>query len=315
MKSLIYNKYGDSSVMQIIDEPAPIPQANDLLIKIKCVAINPLDWKIRNGELKIMTGNQFPKHIGCEYSGIVEKVGNDVEQSMLGKRVFGFMDNPMKKGALREYLCVNINTVSEIPSQTSFQEASAVTICGVAALQSINQIAKGTAGQFILINGCTGGIGLFAIQIAKKLGLKVFGVCSTEGVAIAKEYGCDVVIDYKKDNISKIQQKFDIILELSGQLPYAKAQEMMNPNSTFIDPIASPQAILKSFFINLFKSKKYKILLTKYNKPIHNELVTLLKEGLKVKIINVYTFENAIKAYTETEKKGSIGKTIINLDN
>jgi NADPH:quinone reductase-like Zn-dependent oxidoreductase len=307
-------QYGNSSVMKIVDESVPIPQANEVLVKIKSVAINPLDWKIRNGELKLMTGKQFPKNMGCEFSGIVEKIGSEVKENLLGKRVFGFVENPMKQGVSREYICTPIHCIVEIPSQISFEEASAVTICGVAALQSIKTIANAKAGQTILINGCTGGIGLFAIQIAKKMGLKVFGVCSTEFVNLAKEFDCDEVIDYKKINILNFQHQFDIILELSGKMLFSKSQLLMNNNSVFIDPIVTPQAIFKSFFINLFRSKKYKVLLTKYNNPILNEIVMLVNDGLKIKINKVYSFNNAIAAYAETEKKGSVGKTIINID-
>ncbi|MBX9839839.1 NAD(P)-dependent alcohol dehydrogenase [Silvanigrella sp.] len=313
MKTLNYDQYGDSSVLKIREIPIPIPKKNEVLIKINSVAINPLDWKIRNGMLKMITGNKFPKNIGCEFSGIVEKMGEEMKENLIGKKVFGFVDNPMKNGVLSEYICTTLNCIQEVPSSLSLEEASAASICGLAALQSLKTIAQAQSGQTILIHGCTGGVGLFAIQIANKLGLNIYGVCSTKGVDISKEYGCHVVIDYNKENILNIKQKFDIILDLSSKLSYANAKNMMNLSSIYIDPNATPQVMLKSFFINLISSKKCKVLLTKFSKEFLNELTTYLSNGLKVKIFKTYTFENSIIAYKETEQNGSIGKTVIKL--
>lgn len=314
MKSLRFEQYGDPSVLKIVEEEIPIPNADECLIKVKAVGINPLDWKIRNGQLKMMTGSNFPKYLGCEFSGIVEKNGSNITENIVGKKIFGFMPNTMKPGALREYICVPRTSFTFIPEPFSFEEAASAVITSVAAYQAIKDLAQAQAGQSILINGCTGGIGLFAIQIANKLNLKVTGVSSSEGIAVAKEFGCENIIDYKKTNILTTPQKFDIILELSGRMPFADAKKIMNSQAIYVNPSPSLGTIIHSVFHNLFSSKKIKLLMTKYNPEQMNILVDFMKQGLKIKVNKVYSFQNVIQAYQDSEKRSPIGKNVVKFD-
>lgn len=311
MKSLRFEQYGDPSVLKIVDEDIPIPTADEVLIQVKAVGINPLDWKIRNGQLKMMTGNSFPKYLGCEFSGIVEKAGQNITENILGKKVFGFMPNTMKPGALREYICVPRNSIAFIPEQINFEEAAAVVITCIAAYQAIKDVAQATAGNSILIYGCTGGIGLFAIQIANQLNLSVTGVASSDGISVAKEFGCEDIIDYKKTNVLTLPKKYDIILELSGRLPFAVAKKIMNERAIYINPSPTLGTIIHSVLHNMFSNKKIKLLMTKYNAEQLNIVIGLLKQGLKIKINKVYSFKDAIQAFQDSEKRSPLGKNII----
>ncbi len=314
MKSLRFEQFGDASVLKIVEEEIPIPNANECLIKVKAVGINPLDWKIRSGQLKMMTGSSFPKYLGCEFSGVVEKNGTGITENIVGKKIFGFMPNTMKPGALREYICVPRTSFTFIPEPFSFEEAAAGVITSVAAYQAIKELAQAQAGQSILINGCTGGIGLFAIQIANRLNLKVTGVASSEGISVAKEFGCENIIDYKKTNILTASQKYDIILELSGRMPFSDAKKIMNTQAIYVNPSPSLGTIIHSIFHNLFSSQKIKLLMTKYNPEQMNILVDFMKQGLKIKVNKVYSFQNVIQAYQESEKRSPIGKNVVKFE-
>ncbi|WGL60964.1 NAD(P)-dependent alcohol dehydrogenase [Pigmentibacter sp. JX0631] len=314
MKSLMFESYGNSSVLKIVEENIPIPAKNEVLLKVKAAGINPLDWKIRNGDLKIMTGNKFPKYLGCEFSGIVEKQGNDITDNIVGKRIFGYMPNTMAPGAMREYICVPRSNVAVIPNSVSFEEAAGVIITCTAAHQAITELAQAKAGQSILINGCSGGLGLFALQIAKNLQLKITGTASGDGIAIAKEFGCPTVIDYKKTDVLVSNEKYDIILELSGRMPFSQAKKIMQDKSVFINPSPDLGSIIFSIFHNLFSGKKIKLLMTKYSQEKLNLLIDLMNKNLKIKVNKIYPFSEVIKAYQETEIKSPIGKNIIKFD-
>ncbi|MGY3802671.1 NAD(P)-dependent alcohol dehydrogenase [Pigmentibacter ruber] len=314
MKSLLFESYGTSSVLKIVEENIPSPAKNEVLVKVKAAGINPLDWKIRNGDLKIMTGNKFPKYSGCEFAGIVEKLGADINENLIGKRVFGFIPNTMKQGTMREFICVPRSSIAIIPNSRSFEEAAGIVITCTAAYQAISELAQAKAGQSILINGCSGGIGLFALQIAKNMQLKVTGTASGEGILVAKEFGCPNVIDYRKTDLLANNEKFDIILELSGRMPFSQAKKIMQDKSVFINPSPDLGSIIFSIFNNLISGKKIKLLMTKYSQEKLILLTELMNKNLKIKINKIYPFSDAIKAYQETEAKSPIGKNIIKFD-
>ena len=312
MKSIIYQRYGAVEVLELADEPVPIQKDNEVLVKIKSVSLNPLDWKIRNGELKIITGNKFPKHICCEFSGVVEKVGTRVSSFQPGEKVFGFV-KPMKEGSLREYLAVGEDSLIHKPQNISFEQAASVSITGIAALQALKNLANAEKGQSILLNGCTGGVGMFAIQIAKQLGLNVTGVCSATTASHARNWGCDTVLDYKKINILNLTDRFDIILDLSAKLTFKKAKTIMKDKSIFIDPIALPTKMIAAFFYNIFSSKKHKILFTKYTKNDLQYLTKMIEAGMKIEVSKTYKISDFKTAFSELEKGGILGKVVINI--
>lgn len=314
MKSLLFESYGNSSVLKIVEENIPSPTKNEVLVKVKAAGINPLDWKIRNGDLKIMTGNKFPKYLGCEFSGVVEKIGSEIEENLIGKKIFGTMPNTMAQGAMREYICVPRSSIALLPDSISFAEAAGVTITCLAAYQSIAELAQAKAGQSILINGCSGGIGLFALQIAKNMQLKVTGTASGDGILVAKEFGCPNVIDYRKTDLLAGNEKFDIILELSGRMPFSQAKKILQDKSVFINPSPDLGSIIFSIFNNLISGKKIKLLMTKYSQEKLILLTELMNKNLKIKINKTYPFSEVIKAYQDTEKKSPIGKNIVTFD-
>ena len=196
MKKVIYNQYGSIEDLQMSEVEMPSIQADEYLIKVKAVAINPLDWKKLEGQLKIVTGKKFPKGIAFDFSGVIEKAGSQALNFKIGEAVFGTLD-AMKGEALAEYIVVKKETIYKKPENVSFELAAASLTGGTTATFLLNR-SKVKAGDKILINGASGAVGMTALQLAKIKGIKVTAVASGEGLDFIKKWNPESTIDYKK---------------------------------------------------------------------------------------------------------------------
>ena len=312
MKKVVYNKYGKEVVLEIKDFPIPPITERQLLIKVRSVSINPLDWKLYRGEMKMLSGLKFPKSVGIDFSGTVESTGNDVTQFKKGDEVFGLLAL-FKGGALAEYIVVSEKDIAKKPIDISFEQAASLPVTGLSALQIVDKLAAVRKGQEVLINGATGGVGMFALQIAKKRGAKVTTVTGAKALALAHKWGSDITMDYNKQNILDSGKQFDVIIDLSDKLPFKSAQKIMKPKGTFINTAPTPAAIIRSFLNNLFSSKKYKILFLKSSQEELNHLSVLAME-LDIMVNKIYPLKSVREAYREISENGVIGKAVINLN-
>ncbi|EHQ29663.1 NAD(P)-dependent alcohol dehydrogenase [Mucilaginibacter paludis] len=312
MKKLIYSKFGGPEVLQIAEVPIPTVQETTVLIKVKAVAINPLDWKIRNGEMKLMSGSKFPKGIGIDFSGVVEEVGTATTKYNKGDEVFGILD-VFKGGALSEYISVEEKDIAIKPQNISFEQAAAMPVVGAAALQIFNTLVRLKKGDEILINGASGGIGMFATQIAKTKGAVVTTVVGDSGIQAVKDWGADFVVNYQNEDILKGNKQYDIVIDLSGKMPFSEAKIIMKHSSAYIHTAPGPKEIVVSFFINLFSSKKYKLLMLKPSPEYMAELTGYAEQGMAIVVSRVYPFYSFNKAYTEVPKGKFIGKAVITM--
>ena len=237
MKKVIFNQYGNFDDLQMAEVPVPNIKENELLVKVKAAAINPLDWKIIEGQMKIITGSKFPKGVAFDFAGVVEKTGSG-SAFKVGDAVFGAM-SAMKGEALAEYLVIAEPSAYKKPEGISFETAAAMTSVGAAALH-IFQKSNVKSGDHVLINGASGGVGLLAVQMAKKQGMNVTAVASGEGLSFLEKWKPDVLIDYKSGQILGQKAAFDAVFELSGTLPFGKAKPLMKPQSAFVSTLPNP---------------------------------------------------------------------------
>jgi NADPH:quinone reductase-like Zn-dependent oxidoreductase len=314
MKKIIYSKFGDSNVLQVAEVPIPAVQETSILIRVKAVSINPLDWKIRNGEMKLMSGSKFPKGVGIDFAGIIEETGAAVSKYKKGDEVFGILD-VFKGGALSEYILASEKEIAIKPSNITFEQAAAMAVVGSAALQIFDTLITLKKGTQVLINGASGGIGMFATQFAKKSGAIVNAVVGDKGVQLVKDWGADFVLNYTKEDILKGSKQYDVVIDLSGKIPYNLAKQIMSPSSVYIHTSPGPKEIISSFLINLFSSKKYKVLLLKPSTVYLNALANETKKGIIILLSKVYSFNQFQDAFNEDLNKGVVGKSVISLDN
>ncbi|MEO6849590.1 MAG: NAD(P)-dependent alcohol dehydrogenase [Mucilaginibacter sp.] len=313
MKKVIYNAFGDESVLEITDQPVPAPEKDQVLIKVKAVSINPLDWKIYGGEMKLMSGSKFPKSIGIDFAGSVVTHGANINRFKEGDEVMGIMD-VFKGGALAEYLVVKEADLSIKPKNITFAEAAALPLTGLSAIQIIDQLAGVNKNQEVLINGASGGIGIFAVQIAKKRGAHVTAVVGTKSVAAAEEWGADQVIDHNKQSIQQFSKRFDAVIDLSAKLSFKAGKKLMKSRAVFITTLPSPLTLIGSFFNNLFFGKKLKVLIVKPTVEKFETLRKLADKDLQIVLDKTYAFDQVRAAYKESSLGKIIGKSVILID-
>src|SRR6266542_1359195 len=233
IKAIVHCEYGSPDVLKFEDVEKPVPNDNQVLVRVHAASVNPLDLTIR-GPLLIrpILGMRKPKdtRLGVDYAGTVEAVGKNVTQFKPGDEVFGGRDV-----ALAEYVCGLADRAIVLkPSNITFEQAASVPVAAITALQGLRDKGKIRPGQKVLINGASGGVGTFAVQIAKSFGTEVTGVCSTRNLDMVRSIGADHVIDYTKEDFTKTNQRYDLIFDLVGNHSFSERRRILNPNGTCV---------------------------------------------------------------------------------
>ena len=313
MKAIAYKKFGTTDVLQIIEQPKPYVKSDEVVVKVKAFSINPMDWKIRKGEMKLMSGSKFPKYTGADFAGIIEDIGSSVSSLKLGDEVFGVVKNMMKEGVSAEYITVPASLLWKKPSNISFAQAASIPVVGTAAVTALQKMGNINSQTNILVNGATGGFGMFLLQLLKQRGVNVTAVTGTKGAEFAKKWGAISVIDYKKEDVLSTDATYDIVIDLSGKMGYENARQIMKSNALFLNPTPRPIEIPVSLFKNLFTSKKHIILLSSPSTQHTDILLSALKDGLDIEVNKVFPFSQYKDAYQYAEKGGYIGKVVVEI--
>ncbi len=327
MKAVVYMNYGSPDVLEIRDIKKPAPNDDQVLIKVRAVSVNPLDWHFMEGTPMIMramgTGLRKPKdpRLGVDMSGEVEAVGKNVTQFKPGDEVFG-----AKSGALAEYICVRADrAIVRKPANITFEQAAAVPIAAVTALQGVRDKGKVQPGQKVLINGASGGVGTFAVQIAKTYGAEVTGVCSTRNLELVRSLGADHVIDYTKEDFTKGEQHYDVILDNVGTQPLSGFRRVLRPNGIcvmiggggpndggLIGPLFRP---VKAMVMSPFISQKMGMLMANITRDDLTFLANLMQSGKVTPVIDrTYPLSQIAEAMRYLEKGHARGKVIITFE-
>jgi NADPH:quinone reductase-like Zn-dependent oxidoreductase len=313
MKAIAYKKFGTTDVLQTVEQPRPSFKSDEVLVKVKTFSINPMDWKIRKGEMKLMSGSKFPKYTGADFAGIIEDVGSSVHGLKLGDEVFGVVKNMMKEGVSAQYITVPASLVWKKPSNISFAQAASIPVVGTAAVTALQKMGNINAQTNILVNGATGGFGMFLLQLLKQRGVNVTAVTGTKGVELAKKWGAISVIDYKKEDVLSKDATYDIVIDLSGKMGYENARQIMKSSALFLNPTPRPIEIPVSLFKNLFTSKKHITILSSPSTQHTDGLLNALKDGLEIEVNKVFPFSQYKDAYQYAEKGGYTGKVVVEL--
>ena len=323
MKAMVYTKYGTPDVLNFEEVPKPVPGDNEVLIKIHAAAITAGDVIVLKGEpfvTRFATGLLEPKNTipGKEVAGRVEAVGENVTQFQPGDEVFGDL-SIASWGAFAEYVSVPESAIALKPTNLTFEEAAAVPESAVVALQGLRDKGKIKPGQKVLINGASGGVGSYAVQIAKAFGADVTAVCSTRNMEMVRSLGADHVIDYTKEDFTQNGQQYDLILAVNGYHPISDYKRALSPEGIYVasggSMTQSLQATMIGPFISMTGSKKMGGMLVKPNK---NDLVFIkeLIEANKVTpvIDRQYLLSEAVDAFHYMGEGRAQGKVVITME-
>ena len=313
MKKVLYKRFGGVDVLELADVAQPALTPGAVLVRVRAVSLNPLDWKIRQGEMKLVAGSKFPKGVGIDFAGVVAAVGKAVAGFQPGDEVFGLVDL-FKGGALAEYVVVAATDLAPKPANLTFAQAAALPVAGSAALQVFDQLVAVEPGTEILINGASGGIGMVATQLARQRGGVVTAVVGPNGVERARQWGSDVVLNYREHDIRHLQQRYDVVLDLSGKLSFTAARPLLTPTGAYVNTVPGPRELVGSFLHNLFSQQKYRVLLLKPTPDYLHELADLAAGGLDVVVSQAYPLADFQRAYAEVAWGGVVGKAVLTIE-
>lgn len=311
MKAVAFDRYGSAEELQYRELEKPIAKSNELLVRVRASSVNPVDWKIRKGHLQLLTGYNFPRIVGSDISGVVVEVGREVTKFQPGDEVYTFL-NPINGGACAEYAVVPESDAAIKPKNITHAEAAGVPIAGLTALQSLRDLGQIQAGKKVLINGASGGVGTFAVQVAKAMNAEVTGVCSAKNRELVKSLGADFVLDYEEIDFTQQTDKYDIILDAVGTITFAECEKVLQPEGVYISTLPSFENLapmLTSWFIS---GKKAKFILANANTSDLEALRELIESDKVEPIVDrTYSLAEVAAAHAYSETGRAIGKIAI----
>jgi len=323
MKAIVYCDYGSPDVLKLEDVEKPTPGDDQVLIKVRAASVNPLDWHVMRGTpyvVRVQAGLRKPKviRLGIDFAGTVEAVGKNVKRFKPGDEVFGGAT-----GAFAEYVAVREDrSVVLKPPNLTFEQAASVSVAAITALQALRNSGKVQPGQKVLINGASGGVGTFAVQIAKSFGAEVTGVCSTRNVEMVRSIGADHVIDYTKEDFTKSGQRYDLMLDNVGNHSLSECRSVLNPQGKYVmiggqsgrwlDPLPR---MVAARVMSRFVSQEMGMMLAHISKEDLSILGDLMQTGKVTPVIDRrYSLSEVPAAIRYLEQGHARGKVVITLE-
>jgi NADPH:quinone reductase-like Zn-dependent oxidoreductase len=321
MKAIVQYRYGSPSVLEVKEIDKPLVGDSDVLVGVHAAAVNPLDWHnvrglpyfLRMGNGLVKPKNNVP---GVDVAGRVEAVGKNITQFQPGDEVFGVC-----KGAFAEYVCTGEDRLLQKPLKLTFEQAAAVPIAALTALQGLRDRGKIRPGQKVLIVGASGGVGTFAVQIAKSLGADVTGVCSTRNVDMVRSIGADRVIDYTQEDFAESGRRYDSIVDMAGTHSLSDCRRALTPRGTYVVVgapsgrwLTGPDRFVKALLLSLFVSQRMVPFITETNKEDLIVLKDLIEAGKVTPVIDrSYLLVEVPEAIRYLEEGHARGKVVITL--
>src|ERR1039457_1631377 len=323
MKAIVYYNYGSPDVLKYEEIEKPTAGDDEVLVRVRAASVNPLDWHFMRGTpyfVRIMTGFRRPKvtRLGVDVAGQVEAVGRNVTQFKPSDEVFGTC-----RGAFAEDACTSESALVMKPDNVTLEQAASVPIAAFTALQGLRDKGQIQSGQRVLINGAAGGVGTFAVQIAKSFGADVTGVCSTRNLEMVRNIGADRVMDYTRQDFTTSGQRYDLIFDLVGNHSLSAFRRVLNPRGIYIgaggggpevhwlDVLTGP---IKALLLSMFVSEKLVPFLARANKKDLTTISELIKGGTVTPVIDKrFLLSEVPEAIRYLEQGHARGKVVITL--
>ena len=321
--AVVYRCYGSPDVLEFVELEKPVPRDDEVLVRVKAASVNPLDYHYLRGSPYIMRleagiGSPAEQRLGVDFSGVVEAVGSGVSKFSVGDEVFGG-----RTGAFGEYVTVRESrAITHKPANISFAEAAAVPIAGVTALQAIRDYHEVGGGSRVLVNGASGGVGTFAVQIAKSLGAEVTGVCSSRNVELVRSIGADHVIDYTRDNYTNRDVRYDLVVDNVGNHPVLANTGVLADDGTFVlvggekgNWIAPLKGPIKTLVLAPFVEQEMVSMLAQLRQEDLAYLAELMASGAVRPVIDrEFALADIAEAIRYSETGRARGKIIVTID-
>ncbi|RPJ02260.1 MAG: NAD(P)-dependent alcohol dehydrogenase [Candidatus Aminicenantes bacterium] len=316
MKAIVYRKFGSPDVLHLEEVEKPVPKDDEVSVRVHAASLNAYDWRHLRADpffIRFMgAGLLRPKHniLGADIAGRVEAVGRNVTQFRPGEDVFG----EGSYGGFAEFVCVDEKRVVPKPADLTFEEAAAVPMAGLTALQGLRDKGKIQAAQKVLINGASGGVGTFAVQIAKSFGTEVTGVCSTAKMDLVRSIGADHVIDYTQEDVTKNGQLYDLIFDIAAFRSISKYRRILAPGGRYVLAGGSMGRFFQLMLMSMTGVKNMGLMVANVNQKDLQFLIDLMKAGKVKSIIDKrYPLSETAEALRYLENGHARGKVVISV--
>lgn len=316
MKAIVYTSYGPPDVLQRKDAEQPVPGAHEVLVQVEAAAVNKGDWHLLHGEPFLVrpgAGLRRPRHtiLGADVAGVVVAVGEGVERLQPGDAVFGDI-SASGRGGFAEYVAAPETALALKPANVTFAHAAAAPTAGVTALQGLRSHGQVQPGQRVLINGASGGVGTFAVQIAKALGAEVTAVCSTRKVALARQLGADHVVDYTREDFTQSGERYDAIFDTVGNRTIAEYRQALAPTGRFVTTNFLPALVLLGPWLAMRGGQRMTNMMAKPDRQDLELLASLMAAGEVVPVIDrCYALDEVAAALRYVGAGHANGKVVI----
>ena len=320
MRALRFDRYGSSDVLKVDELSEPLPRPGQAKVRVRAAALNPIDWKVRAGDLRLIPLFAGPpRGLGCDFAGDVVAIGGGATERHVGERVFGSLAPFARDGALAEFLVVAYDRILPLPEGIDDAVAAALPLAGGTALQGLIDEAGVVAGQRVLVNGAAGGVGHFAVQIAKHLGTHVTGVCSAANAEFVRGLGADQMIDYARSDFTKRSDRFDVVFDAASASSFDAAKRVLTDFGCYLNTSGTMAAVMttamSAVLARLTSRQRVIPLALRNGPPMWQRLLQLVGSGaMRPHIQRTIALDEVAAALRDMETGHGRGKIVVRLN-
>jgi NADPH:quinone reductase-like Zn-dependent oxidoreductase len=311
VKAIEYDRYGPASVLVVRDVPRPVPRRGEVLVRVRAAALNPKDVVTRSGRYRLLSGGRFPKRVGFDWAGEIAAVGPGVDGVPLGAAYYGFLDG-YHGGACAEYVAARVGECAPKPPRLGFVEAAAVPLAASTALQALRDVARLEPGRRVLVHGAAGGVGVFAIQLARNvLGARVTTTSGAANLELCRRLGAEVALDYRVTDPLAGAERFDVVFDVFGDRRFVEARRVLEGRGVYVRTVPKPRELL-AVARTLVGFPRARLVVVR---PRARDLALIAErvdEGKIVPVVDeVYPLDRIAEAEARVETKHARGKVVV----
>ena len=312
MRAVVFDRYGSADVLEIREVAEPEPGRGEVRIKVKAAALNPKDSFVRKGRFKLLTGSTFPKMLGYDVAGVIDVLGLDVPKEWEGAEVFGML-NGFQGCGVAEHVVATLDEIAKKPADLSFEEAAALSLVSLTALQALRDEGRVKSGSRVLIHGASGGVGVHAIQIARALGAIVTTTSSERNREHCRQLGAQETLDYSVDGGLSGSGRWDCVFDVFGNLSFAKARSALATRGTFVTTVPGPNVLIDRA-ASLFSRKRARLVIVRSNRTDLEVVARFVgSRELRPIVDRVFSLEECAEGQRYIETKRARGKVVIRM--
>lgn len=312
MQALIYHRYGPAENLHWEEIATPAPRRGQVQVRVRATALNPVDVEIRQGRIAVITGYRFPRVPGSDFVGEITALGAEVQPWSIGDWVMGFTDT-MQGGAMAEHLCVPAHRIGRVPVADPAPGWAGLPLAAQTALQALRNDVALQKGEQLLINGASGGVGVYAVQIGRLLGAAVTGICSHRNVDLVRDLGAQHLIDYTQTDYLKVAARYDVIFDVYGNQSWRRMRHLLRPGGRFISTIPHPRHYLAYLPARLMGQQSWAVVVRSRTQDLHRLADWVQQGDLRLVTDRVYPWEEAVAATQYLETRRAKGKVIVEM--